>query len=197
MILSPKQISHTRCLVLQVNFLSLSSLENVIFIYLFGVLCRFQHCTGHVTTGKWKSRGNQYIKFVRVLYCKLTNGKQLLAFSPRPQRWEARVLPLCHHGPLEHVISLISLGTCLVLSHVNLYGSSYSHYCAVMVSAQVINWFALIITHTSEMGYKQCGNVKDQQICSVHSAPSTLENVYFCSFFLSLDIDQLGTNLAL
>ena len=35
------------------------------------------------------------------------NGKQLPAFQleamtgikPRPQRWEARVLPLCHHGP--------------------------------------------------------------------------------------------------
>ena len=77
-------------------------------IYLFGVLCRFQHCTGHVTTGSWKGRGNQYIQFVRVLYCKLpTNGKQLPAFpldavpgiEPQPQRWEARVLPLCHRGP--------------------------------------------------------------------------------------------------
>ena len=55
-----------------------------------------------------KGRGNQYIQFVRVLYCKLpTNGKQLPAFpleavpgiEPRPQRWEARVLPLCHRGP--------------------------------------------------------------------------------------------------
>ena len=46
-------------------------------IYLFGVLCRFQHCTCHITTGSWKGRGNQYIEFVRVLYCKLpTNGKQ-------------------------------------------------------------------------------------------------------------------------
>ena len=44
-----------------------------------------------------------------VVYCKLpTNGKQLPAFpltamtgiDPRPQRWEARVLPLCHRGPL-------------------------------------------------------------------------------------------------
>ena len=78
------------------------------FIYLFGVLCRFQHCTGHITTGSLKGRGNQYIQFVRVLYCKLpTNGKQLPAFplkavmgiEPRPQRWEARVLPLCHRGP--------------------------------------------------------------------------------------------------
>ena len=48
------------------------------------------------------------VEFVRVLYCKLpTNGKQLPAFpleavpgtEPRPQRWEARVLPLCHRGP--------------------------------------------------------------------------------------------------
>ena len=31
--------------------------------------------------GSWKGRGNQYIQFVRVLYCKLlTNGKQLPAF---------------------------------------------------------------------------------------------------------------------
>ena len=70
---------------------------------LFEVLHRFQHCTGHITTGSWKGRGNQYIQFVRVLYCKLlTNGKQLPAFpheavpgiEPWPQRWEARVLPL-------------------------------------------------------------------------------------------------------
>ena len=60
--------------------------------------------------GSWKGRGNQYIQFVRVLYCKLpTNSKQLPAFpleavpgiEPRPQRWEARVLPLCHCGPFQ------------------------------------------------------------------------------------------------
>ena len=60
--------------------------------------------------GSWKGRGNQYIQFVRVLYCQLpTNGKQLPAFplktmlgiEPRPQRWEVRVLPLCHRGPLS------------------------------------------------------------------------------------------------
>ena len=48
------------------------------------------------------------MQFVRDLYCKLpTNGKQLPAFpledvpgiEPRPQRWEPRVLPLCHRGP--------------------------------------------------------------------------------------------------
>ena len=48
---------------------------------LFGVLRRFPYCTGHITIGSWKGRGNQYIQFVRVLYCKLpTNGKQLPAF---------------------------------------------------------------------------------------------------------------------
>ena len=73
---------------------------------LIRVLRRFQHCTDHIMTGSWKGRGNQYIQFVRALYCKLpTNGKQLPAFplesvpgtEPRPQRSEARVLPFCHH----------------------------------------------------------------------------------------------------
>ena len=78
--------------------------HNFSLIYLFGVLHRFQHCIDHITTGSWKGRGNQYIQFVRVLYCKLpTNGKQLPAFpleampgiEPRHQRWEARVLNEC------------------------------------------------------------------------------------------------------
>ena len=91
-----------------------------VFIYLFGVLCHFQHCTGHITTGRYKGRGNQYIQFARVLYCKLpTNNKQLPAFpleamtgiEPRLQRWEARVLPLCHRGPCSKWVSplLVSL----------------------------------------------------------------------------------------
>ena len=83
-----------------------------LFIYL-GFLRCFQHCTGHITMGSWKGRGNQYIEFARILYCKLpTNGKQLPAFphkaltgiEPRPQRWEARVLPLCHLGPLLNLV---------------------------------------------------------------------------------------------
>ena len=84
------------------HFISIEIICIFLFIYLFGVLHRFQHCTGHMTTGSWKGRGNQYIQFVRVLYCKLpTNGKQLPAFplqavtgiEPRPQRWEA-----CYHS---------------------------------------------------------------------------------------------------
>ena len=39
-----------------------------IFIYLIVVLHRFPHCTGHVTMGSWKARGNQYIQLVKVLY---------------------------------------------------------------------------------------------------------------------------------
>ena len=58
--------------------------------------------------GSWQGRGNQYIQLVKVLYCKLpTSGKQLPAFplkavlgtEPQPQRWEVRVLLLCHRGP--------------------------------------------------------------------------------------------------
>ena len=79
-----------------------------LFIYL-GFCVAFNTVQSHITMGSWKGRGNQYIQFVRVLYCKLpTNGKQLPAFplqavtgiEPRPQRWEARVLPLYHRGPL-------------------------------------------------------------------------------------------------
>ena len=63
-------------------------------------------------TSSWKGRGNQYIQLVKVLFCKRpTNGKQLPAFpleavpgiEPPPQRWEARVLPLYHHGPCKLV----------------------------------------------------------------------------------------------
>ena len=102
--LAPKLLTGTRDATL-----GLVSLYQDFFFCLFGVLRRFQHCTGHITTGSWKGRGNQYIEFARVVYCKLpTNGKQLPAFpltaitgiEPRPQRWEARVLPLCHRGPL-------------------------------------------------------------------------------------------------
>ena len=76
--------------------------------------------------GSWKGRGNQYIQFVRVLYCKLpTNGKQLPAFpleavpgtELRPQRWEARVLPLCHHGPSN-----------VVLQHIKIYYPQYDKF---------------------------------------------------------------------
>ena len=63
-------------------------IQLALFLFcLFGVLHRFQHCTGHITTGSWKGRGNQYIEFARVVHCKLpTNGKQLPAFPLEPVR---------------------------------------------------------------------------------------------------------------
>ena len=49
-------------------------------------------------TGSWKGRGNQYIEFARVLYCKLpTNGKELPAL-----KYYADLSWLC------------SVGTCIV-----------------------------------------------------------------------------------
>ena len=49
--------------------------------YSFGVLRRFQHCTGYIKMGSFVGRENQYIQLVKVLYCKLpTISKQLLTF---------------------------------------------------------------------------------------------------------------------
>ena len=71
-----------------------------LLIYLFGVLRRFQHYTGHIMMSSFVGRGNQFIQLVKVLYCKLlTNGKKLQTFPHmvqgldcRPQSWETRVL---------------------------------------------------------------------------------------------------------
>ena len=96
---------------------------SILFIYIFWVLRHFQHCTGHIMTGSWKGGGHLYIHFVRVLYCKLpTNDKKLPAFpleavpgtEPRPQMWEARVLPLCHRGPqMLSILNRAPSVTCL------------------------------------------------------------------------------------
>ena len=92
------------------NYFLNPSYNHDLLIYLFGVLRRFQHYTGHIvwTVPVQSDRlnsalspvvygdialsintqynittgiGNQYIQLVKVLYCKLpTNGKQLPAF---------------------------------------------------------------------------------------------------------------------
>ena len=78
--------------------------------------------------GSWKGRGNQYIQFVRVLYCKLpTNGKQLPAFphkammgiEPQPQRWEARVKTCCKHWLNQKILL-----SCDIIAMVN----AFSHH---------------------------------------------------------------------
>ena len=38
-----------------------------LFTYLFGVLRRFQHYTGHITMSSFVGRGNQFIQLVKVL----------------------------------------------------------------------------------------------------------------------------------
>ena len=62
-------------------------------------------------TGDFVGRGNQYIQFIKVLYCKLpTIGKQLQTFphkiwglNRQPQRWKVSVLSLRHRGPILHI----------------------------------------------------------------------------------------------
>ena len=97
--------------------------RRILFIYL-GFYVAFKHCTGHITTGSWKGRGNQYIQFISVLYCKLpTNGKQLPAFpleamtgtEPRPQRWEVSVTIL-PPWPLEGQRKPVQLVWSMVLT---------------------------------------------------------------------------------
>ena len=83
-----------------------------------------------------RAEENQYIQFVRVLYCKLpTNGKQLLPFpleavpgtEPQPQRWEARVLPLCYRGP-SYLCGNFILTYSRVIANLISYGRSVTNY---------------------------------------------------------------------
>ena len=114
-----------------------------LFIYLFGVLCHFQHCTGHITMGSWKGRGNQYIEFIRVLYCKLpTKGKQLPAFpleampgtKPQPQKWGAGVLPLCQCGPVMLIQTYKLKNGCNMQPS---YGTCYQKSCNILHPLQL------------------------------------------------------------
>ena len=91
--------------------------KNLLSIYLFGFLRRFQYCTAHITMGSFMSRGNRYIQLVEVVYHKLwTIGKKLLSFPLRvrglnscPQRWEESVLPLHHHGVVNLLFRYIHM----------------------------------------------------------------------------------------
>ena len=135
--------------------LSLLQMPWLVFIYLFGVLCHFQHCTGHIMMGSWWGRGNQYIQFVRILYCKLvTNGKQLPAFpleampetEPRAQRWEARVLPLCHCGPLPW---LVVAWTIVTLCLENSSSQSAHIACRVLIRIPLLVYIVTVACHWS------------------------------------------------
>ena len=66
-----------------------SSLFEVLFnLCIWGFTSLATLRSGHITTGSWKGRGNQYIQLVKVLYCKLpTNGMQLPAFPLEVEPW--------------------------------------------------------------------------------------------------------------
>ena len=72
------------CKIMAANYRSkFYELCNFYDIYLFiWILTSLStHCIGHITTGSFMERGNQYIQLAKVLYCKLpTNCKQLPAF---------------------------------------------------------------------------------------------------------------------
>ena len=82
---------HSNSIILIVN----------INIYLFGVLRRFQHGTGHITMDSFVGRGNQHIQLVKVLYCKLpTMGKQLTTLPHRVWVWTTHLRGgrwVCYH----------------------------------------------------------------------------------------------------
>ena len=69
------------------------------FIYL-GFNIAFNTVLGHITTGSFVAKENQYIQLVKVVYCKLPTISKLLQTFPhkiwglnrRPQRWEVSVI---------------------------------------------------------------------------------------------------------
>ena len=80
------------------------------FIYLFGVLRRFQHCAGHIMMGSWKGRGNQYIQFVRVLYCKLAEIVEMC------KSWLSKTY--CSKRQLQSLLgSLLYISKCVKPAH--------------------------------------------------------------------------------
>ena len=111
----------------------------LLFTYL-GFASLSTHCIGHIMTGSFMGRGNQYIQLVKVLYCKLpTNGKQLpafplevgLGFELQSQRWEVRVLPLCHRvSPPPQVSRGIGLNYNIPASDMPFRGTT--HYEIIM-----------------------------------------------------------------
>ena len=57
-----------------------------VYIYLFGFYVTFNTVQVIPQPDSFIGRGNQYKQLVKVLYCE-------------SQRWEAKVLALCHRGP--------------------------------------------------------------------------------------------------
>ena len=70
-------------------------------LYLFGVLCPFQHCTVHITTGSWKGRGTYSSSEYCTVNCQLTASNYQLShlrpcqeLNPGLRGWRRE----CHHS---------------------------------------------------------------------------------------------------
>ena len=69
--------------------------------------------------GSWKGRGNQYIQFIRVLYCKLpTNGKQLPAIK---QTYYFILLDPFHHRQMRTTMTQKEMRGHLAVKSVHIY----------------------------------------------------------------------------
>ena len=84
-----------------------------LFIYLFGALCRFYVNTVQVISRRVVGRAEEISTYslsgLCTVNCRtMASNYQLEAMpgtEPQPQRWEARVLPLCRHGPSKFLWS--------------------------------------------------------------------------------------------
>ena len=59
-----KQVLNSEHAIIEIYLHSTKLLISFGIFYLFGVLDHFQHCTGHIMTGSFAGRGNQYIQLV-------------------------------------------------------------------------------------------------------------------------------------
>ena len=131
-------------------------LNILIYLFTWGFICRFQHCTGHIMAGSFVGRRNQYIQLVRVLYCKLpTIRKQLPTFPYKlrglnrwPQRWKVSVLPLRLSAPPHHLNTHnINRTLCHIVS---LYSALYLSHPDSTSTAQALKWSTLSATEMTE-----------------------------------------------
>ena len=99
-------------LSVRVSQIDIGHVNILVFIYLFGVLHRFQHCTGHITTSSWKGRGDQYIQFVRRTF-----------------------LYHNHAGPASHPTAAVSLSLFSVLGLFSATPSSCEFNSSVLASS--------------------------------------------------------------
>ena len=107
------------------------------FNHLFGVLCLFQHYTGHITTGSFVGGGHQYIQLLKILYCKLLIISYQLPTFPHKVWVNFSSLrggrSVCNHG------STVALLRVLLFVHVHNLKTKY--------------WIGVIFSHKVEFTF--------------------------------------------